>query len=504
MDKNLIKVLIISSVFFTCYSFYSIFKFITLNSTGFDLGIYGSVLHSALNGNLFYSNLIGTSFLGNHFSPFLFLILPFFWLFPHNATILIIQAFMITFTAVPLYLIYSSLARERTNNFKALLIIISYEFSAISIGPITFDFHLMALMPFFYAWALYFFIRKKPLKEGISLLLMTSLHASFALFSILFIISTRMMRYGRRGIIESINKNRIKFLKLCIFYTIAIVTLLSYFIIAAKIRDNIGGTPYGDITSTHALFTYLYIRYRITFSLSSLFSSGWNKMKILEIALISGGFYALLSPLLLIPSIPYFLFAFFSANTAYFSFGYQYTAMVSPMIFTAAMVGLARTSAGKSLKRLFSRKGLKQITSLVLISGIVFGAITGPLNPYPLAQQGYNLNSIGNFHYNMTSQTIFSFRNNISSDTCLLTQNNLYPEFDSFQNAYLLYSYTSIGNLSNLCSRNFTYIIADQYSPFYSIKALVGVSMQQLIVREESHNYFVYLEHNGIIILKRS
>ncbi len=515
--KQLILVILVSVFFFLIYSYYSIYKYLTLNATGFDLGIYGASLHGYLYGNFFYSTLLNTSFFGTHFSPFIYVLAFFFWIFPHNATILVLQSLLITFTAIPLYLTYMKIAGNDSKFSAVFLLILCYEISPYSIGPIAFDFHLMALMPFFYAWALYFFVAKKPVGEGISLALMISLHASFIIFFLFYMTATRISRYAKRGLFTRMRQNLKKTVLLLSIYIALIFVAAEYFLIATNVRDFYGGTQYGNITSLHAFLNYLKIRYRITYSLQSLETYSSTKLVFLLFVIILGGFYAIFSPLLLLPSIPYFLFAFFSMNTAYFDPGFQYTAMLSPVIFAAAFVGLANMNKRQKNKKFLFRVPGRKVATGVMISAILVVAGIGYFSPvgstivsssgsiFSGGLSAQVLPSIYNFHENMTSETIFELRGNISTNTCLLTQNNLYPEFDAFPNAYLLYSYTSVGNLSNLYSRNFTYIIADKFSNFYYQNALVGTSMARFIQHAESSGqYSIYLEKYGIIALKRN
>ncbi len=513
--KQLIFLIIVSTFFFVIYSFYSIYKYLTLNATGFDLGIYGASLHGYLNGNFFYSTLLNGSFFGTHFSPFIYVLAFFFWIFPHNATLLVIQSLFITFTAIPLYLTYMKLAGDSGKFSNVFLLILCYELSPYSIGPIAFDFHLMALMPFFYAWALYFFVTKKPIGEAISLTLMISLHASFILFFILYLAATRITKYGKRGLFSQMRQNRKKTVFLLSIYIILFAVAMEYFLIATNIRDFYGVTQYGNITSFHAFLNYLNIRYRITYSFQSLETYSMYKLAFVLLVIISGGFYAVDSPLLMLPSIPYFLFAFFSLNVPYFVPGFQYTAMLSPVVFSASFVGLANMNKRQNLTNKKIQIMTRKIATGMIITAIILGGGIGFYSPEghtisslaigssSAAASAQVLPSIYNFHYNMTSEAIFELRGNISSSSCLLTQNNLYPEFDAFPNAYLLYSYTSVGNLSNLYSRNFTYIIADEFSQFYYQNDSVGTSMEKFIQRvESSGKYSVYLEKNGIIALK--
>ena len=503
--RQLLIVFIISSSFFFLYSFYSIYKYMTLNATGFDLGIYAASLHGYLNGNFFYSRLLNGSFFGSHFSPFMYVVAFFFWIFPHNATLLVIQAFMVTFTAIPLYLIFQKISAGRVDNVKAILLILCYETSIYSIGPLAFDFHMMALLPFFYSWALYYFISGKPVRESVAIAFMISLHASFVIIFLLYLLVTRSYKYCKRGMIARVRAKPGKAMMLSFFYAAVVIGIIGYFLTATKIRDFYGNTPYGDINSIHAFLNYLFIRYRITYSFQSLLSNYHPKLSLVSIAVVSGGFYALFSPVFLIPAIPYVLFSFFSANGAYISIGDQYTAMLSPIVFTSAFIGLARSRSKHAGKRILNNRIVKKTGSMIMIAAIVIGVLSGFFYPGTIFNSEPRLPAIENFHYNDTAKAIFEIRGNISTNACLLTQNNVYPEFDGFPNAYLLYSYTSVGNLSNLYSRNFTYIIADTYSSYYYQVDVVGTSMQNFIVRaQDSGEYSTYYDNHGIIVLKRN
>ena len=77
-DRWLYFAISLSALFFIIFSYYSILRFESLNATGFDLGIYSSALNNAIHGGLFYTNLLNESYLGNHFSPFMFVLVPFF------------------------------------------------------------------------------------------------------------------------------------------------------------------------------------------------------------------------------------------------------------------------------------------------------------------------------------------------------------------------------------------------------------------------------------------
>ena len=64
-------------------------------------------------------------------------------------------------------------------------------------------------------------------------------------------------------------------------------------------------------------------------------------------------------------------------NTAYFDPGFQYTAMLSPVIFTAAFVGLANMNKRQKNKKSLFRVPGRKVATGVMISAILVVARRG-------------------------------------------------------------------------------------------------------------------------------
>jgi uncharacterized membrane protein len=491
---------VLASIFFIIFSYYSILRYLSLNATGFDLGIYSSALFNAIHGGLFYTNLLNESYLGNHFSPFIFFLVPFFYIYAHNATLLVLQAFFISFGAIPLYLSYRIVIPKIEHRIYGIFLVLVYEFSPISIGPISFDFHLMALMPFFYLFAIFFFLSRRMVPFYISIIAIVSIHAFFAIIVIFLITSIYISKYARRGWIrEFINRKR-EGLAVIFSFFITVVALIGYLLFAEHMKSVINGSSM-QITGVQSFLVYLKNEYNTSFSLKMLLFSSGSKFELLVLAILGGGFLAILSPLALFPVIPFFLFSAFSKNTAYYTAGYQYTAMFSPMIFSAAVFSLKKIFEGIRKIR-FPKARIKMVIVVILVGVLAFNYAMSPISPDPVHIQSGNITSISEFHENNTSRALFLLRDNINSSSLILTQNNLYPQFSKFPDAYLLYSYSLTGNLTNLLERNFTFVIADSYSPFYNLSDLVGISMRELVHRLSSSDYGYYFNEYGIIVLK--
>ena len=104
-DKWLIWCLLLATLFSGLFCYYSLIKYLSLSDTGWDLGLYSQTLYTTLHGDgLFYTNLNGASYLQEHFSLFLFFLIPLYMVFPSPVTLLILQAILLSFAGVPLFL----------------------------------------------------------------------------------------------------------------------------------------------------------------------------------------------------------------------------------------------------------------------------------------------------------------------------------------------------------------------------------------------------------------
>ncbi len=79
-----------------------------------DLGLFKEALWNTLHGRVMFSPTVGYSFLGEHFSPVLFLLVPFYWVSPTSECLLIIQTLAVSVAAWPVYLVARDLGLRRS------------------------------------------------------------------------------------------------------------------------------------------------------------------------------------------------------------------------------------------------------------------------------------------------------------------------------------------------------------------------------------------------------
>ena len=137
------------------YSFVSLIKHWHFQ-TGLDLAIYNQTLWFYSHFKLPYVTLyptFGRLVWADHFTPTLFLLTPFYALFPQAETLLIAQSLFFTSGAIPLYLI----AKEKTKSLCfSLAVAVAYVIFFGSQFSLTFDFHAATFGASFLPWILYF------------------------------------------------------------------------------------------------------------------------------------------------------------------------------------------------------------------------------------------------------------------------------------------------------------------------------------------------------------
>jgi uncharacterized membrane protein len=126
--------------------------------TGFwDLGIFSQIMYNTINGKIMWSDFLNKNLLGEHFSPILFLCVPFYYSWQTPKCLLVIQSIFLSFSAIPVYLLAKEILK---NNFAGFIFSIIYLFYPFIERINLYDFHEIALFPFFGFFTLYFYYKK--------------------------------------------------------------------------------------------------------------------------------------------------------------------------------------------------------------------------------------------------------------------------------------------------------------------------------------------------------
>lgn len=139
---------------------YSVMQHHRLGTSGFDLGIFDNLFFNLLHGEWFKGGVDidnrGGTHLQFHANFLAYLFLPFYAMSPRAETLLIVQAWVVAFSAIPIFL----LANYRLkSSLAAFVVACCYLLHEAVQGPVFYEFHFLTLSPFFVAWTVYFFDR---------------------------------------------------------------------------------------------------------------------------------------------------------------------------------------------------------------------------------------------------------------------------------------------------------------------------------------------------------
>ena len=148
-------------MYFLLYTTLSILRHTTYHSFGPDLGLFDQIFWNSTQGRFLESTMsqaqpVPHSYFNDHFSPVYLLLLPFYVIFPHPQTLLVLQT--LALGALPIYL----LTRDRFGPGFIRIGWIAVYFLSLPLAFIDlFDFHELAFAVLPLGFALYFLERRQ-------------------------------------------------------------------------------------------------------------------------------------------------------------------------------------------------------------------------------------------------------------------------------------------------------------------------------------------------------
>jgi uncharacterized membrane protein len=151
---------LIALVTFAAYTILSVARYLRLDPGSWDLGIYTQYVRqlAQLHAPVVAIRGPGFNLLGDHFQPIVALVAPFFRLFPTPVTLLVAQALLTAVSVVPV----CRAARARLGTGVSRVIGVAYGFSWGLQQMIIFDFHEIAFAVPLLACSLSAMVRRRP------------------------------------------------------------------------------------------------------------------------------------------------------------------------------------------------------------------------------------------------------------------------------------------------------------------------------------------------------
>lgn len=193
-------VVLAATVYAAYFSYYTVVHHRNVLSSSLDLGLEENVIWNALHsGALFRTTPYGGptgNLLGEHAAYLSYAIAPIYAIHQSAETILILQAVLIGFAAIPLYLV----ARQYLGPWLSCLVGVLYVLYPPLHGSNLYDFHYPPLAPFFLWFTLFFVLTRRTVLAVVFAILSLSVRedVSFGLmvFGAFLVITNRRARAG--------------------------------------------------------------------------------------------------------------------------------------------------------------------------------------------------------------------------------------------------------------------------------------------------------------------
>lgn len=289
-----------------------------------DLGLFTEAVkqYAHLHAPIVDARAPGFDLLGEHFHPILALLAPFFALAPTPVTLLVAQAVLFGLSVVPVL----ALARERLGSGAGFAVGAAYGTSFGIVQAVDFDFHELAFAVPLIALALLALQRDRSrllvfacaallcTKEEFGVTVVLPLGIAWAL---------RDSARRRRGVLLAAAGLAASLLQICV-------------LIPALSPDHAYGfLSFGNASADGR---------GNAVGLTELFTGFGTKAHLLLLLGLVTAFTALASPLVLL-TVPDLLMRFASSDSSYWGTSYHYNAVLMPILFAAAVDGIARIRA---------------------------------------------------------------------------------------------------------------------------------------------------------------
>ena len=347
----------IAGAAFGAYCVISIMRLFQLHPTSWDLGIFTEYVKqfADLHAPIVDIRAAGFNLLGDHFSPGVAVLAPFFRVFPSPATLLVAQAALVAASVFAV----GQAARERLGVGQGRVIAVAYGFSWGLQQMIDFDFHEIALAIPLLAFSLSALARGRikaatwwalPLvfvkeDQGFTVaaigfyLIVSGLRAAGPAPGPAWLKRLTSPAHAGADVFDDPDGGRrtgygqVLLVWGFVWSFLAIAVIIPHFNPAHHYQywsDGGAFAPGGHLSVTAVLGQFMH---------------AWpDKLLTVVMLLLPTAFIALRSPLALI-AVPSLLLRFFSTNSAFWGTSWHYNATLMPVLFIAAIDALGRIEA---------------------------------------------------------------------------------------------------------------------------------------------------------------
>jgi uncharacterized membrane protein len=320
---------LIALLVFAVYLVISLFRYLQLDPSSWDLGIFTELVKQYAHLHAPVADVRGTgvNLLGDHFSPIIALIAPFFLIWPSAVTLLVAQAFLTAISVVPV----TWAAADKLGRRAGVAVGAAYGFSWGLQQMINFDFHEIAFAVPLLAFSLSALVRgrnRAAVAWALPLVFVKEDQGfTVAAIGILMLLLSRWRDDPRRSAIFG---GELLIVWGVAWSVLAITVIIPHFNAAHHYQYwSAGGTlsPGGHFSAGGTVRQFL---------------TSWPvKLQTTLMLLLPTAFIALWSPIALI-ALPSIVLRFLGTTTNFWGIQWHYNATVMPILFVAAVDAIAR------------------------------------------------------------------------------------------------------------------------------------------------------------------
>lgn len=338
----------------------SLCRYLNFDAPNFDFGIFASMFESMRKTglpNITNERNVMMSHFGVHFSPFFYLLLPVYMIFPSPVTLIGLQSVFITAGVIPLILICRHF---KLQNIYTLIISIAYLlFPGFVYGGIN-DFHENAFLTFIILFLFYFLQKNKNVLFFVFLALLLSIKEDAAIYAVtlgLFMLFYKRM-YLKSVIIIAVSVIYFIFASM----TVEALNTVNEGIMSDRFENYMPKVENSLIAVIHTCF------YNFSYFIGQVFTS--EKLLFLCWVFIPFAFMPFMSKrkALLILLLPMLVINIMSNWPYQFDITYQYTFGTGALVIISSVIVLSeKSNRAKAMLCMFSL-----IMSIVVFFGSSF------------------------------------------------------------------------------------------------------------------------------------
>jgi len=491
-------------IYAVTFSYCVLQKHYQFRTYAWDLGIFNQSFWTTVNsGRFFYSTVESMiipsgSFFGTHFSPILFVILPWYVVFQSPESLLILQSLILGLGTIPLYKLAVKVSKYR---IVGLVFSLVYLLHPLLQGVNWYDFHVQSFLPMFFFAILYFLETRnwKFYLPSVILALACEEHSAIVVF---FIGLLAIMQHWQ-SLTSALHSRRFKD-SILLAVALTFVLSISWYFAATWIRASLfplnpdfistfkASSNWSILGAPDPMSIPIYIfqspyRAALAFSYDATLKVSYCLLLFAPLA-----FTSFFKVRYLLPTIPWFIYSLSSNYRPYYSLFFQYPAYVIAFIFAAAIYGINNRDE-VSLKTM-----KKFLLSILLISTIAF-ALTSPFSPVVTVSTNEGVQPTSQ-HEELIREVL----NFVPPQASIITINNIFPHLSSRINAYVVPSIPPLYAANSLQCEEFTdntlqkvdYALVDIRSDQFA------ASMVFSSIRNHP-DFKVYVSADGIVLFRK-